>query len=215
MLGAVLFTLVALAVLLVAEYRGWFGLKCVAKPAASAGFIGTALAAGALETSYGCWVMLGLGLSMLGDVLLIPQNRQSAFRAGIASFLLAHLAYTAAFVGRGFDPTWGLTAFAVVTAIAAMVLSYLRPHVPGEMRPLVAAYVVVISAMVVSAAASMGRVPSWPVMVGACGFYLSDLAVARERFVIDSFLNRLWGLPLYYGAQLVLASSVAGATIAH
>ena len=50
MLGAVLFTLVALAVLLVAEYRGWFGLKCVAKPAASAGFIGTALVAGALET---------------------------------------------------------------------------------------------------------------------------------------------------------------------
>jgi uncharacterized membrane protein YhhN len=213
MLGAVLFTLVALAVLLLAEYRGWFSLKCVAKPAASAGFVGTALAAGALETSYGCWVLLGLGLSMLGDILLIPQDRQPAFRAGIASFLLAHLAYTAAFVGRGFDPTWGLAAFAVVTGIAAIVLSYLRPHVPGEMRPLVAAYVIVISAMVVGATASMGPAPSWSVMVGACGFYLSDLAVARERFVIDSFVNRLWGLPLYYGAQLVLASSVFGATI--
>ena len=42
-------------------------------------------------------------------------------------------------------------------------------------------------------------------VVGALGFFLSDLAVARERFVAKGFTNKLWGLPLYYGAQLLLA----------
>ena len=44
--------------------------------------------------------------------------------------------------------------------------------------------------------------------VGAFAFYLSDLAVARQRFVVKSFTNKAWGLPLYFGAQLVLAWTV-------
>jgi hypothetical protein len=40
-------------------------------------------------------------------------------------------------------------------------------------------------------------------------FYVSDLAVARQRFVAQSWTNKLWGLPLYFGAQLVLAATVA------
>jgi hypothetical protein len=38
-------------------------------------------------------------------------------------------------------------------------------------------------------------------------FYLSDLAVARDRFVARAFVNRLWGLPLYYAAQILFAVS--------
>jgi hypothetical protein len=40
-------------------------------------------------------------------------------------------------------------------------------------------------------------------------FFVSDLAVARERFIEHTFLNKTWGLPLYYGGQLLLATSVA------
>jgi hypothetical protein len=40
-------------------------------------------------------------------------------------------------------------------------------------------------------------------------FYLSDLSVARDRFVVTEFNNKLWGWPLYFGAQLVLAATVA------
>jgi len=36
--------------------------------------------------------------------------------------------------------------------------------------------------------------------------------VARQRFVAKSFSNKLWGLPLYFGAQLLLAASVAALT---
>jgi hypothetical protein len=40
-------------------------------------------------------------------------------------------------------------------------------------------------------------------------FWLSDLCVARERFVTQGFVNRAIGLPLYYGAVLVLALASA------
>ena len=45
-------------------------------------------------------------------------------------------------------------------------------------------------------------------LVGAIVFAASDVAVARDRFVARSFVNRAWGLPAYYAAQLVLAWSV-------
>ena len=54
-----------------------------------------------------------------------------------------------------------------------------------------------------------GATGLWLLLAGAFAFYVSDLAVARERFVSSSFLNRAWGLPLYYGAQILLAASVA------
>jgi hypothetical protein len=42
---------------------------------------------------------------------------------------------------------------------------------------------------------------------GALGFYVSDIFVARQRFLKTDFVNRLIGLPLYYGGQFLLAFS--------
>ncbi len=68
-------------------------------------------------------------------------------------------------------------------------------------------YIVVITLMVATAfAASRVGAPT-TVLAGAIAFYLSDLSVARDRFVCSTFTNRLWGLPLYYVAQLLLGSS--------
>jgi uncharacterized membrane protein YhhN len=39
-------------------------------------------------------------------------------------------------------------------------------------------------------------------------FYVSDVFVARQRFLKTEFLNRLIGLPLYYSGQFMLAFSV-------
>ena len=46
------------------------------------------------------------------------------------------------------------------------------------------------------------------VLVAAVIFYLSDIAVARERFVTSSVTNRLLGLPAYYGAQLLFGVTI-------
>jgi uncharacterized membrane protein YhhN len=49
----------------------------------------------------------------------------------------------------------------------------------------------------------------WTAAVGALLFYLSDLAVARHRFVHPAFVNRAIGLPLYYVGQLLIALTIA------
>jgi uncharacterized membrane protein YhhN len=46
------------------------------------------------------------------------------------------------------------------------------------------------------------------VFVGAVCFYVSDVFVARDRFLKKKFINRLIGLPLYYSGQFLLAFSV-------
>lgn len=194
------------AVLLVAEYRAWRVGVWLAKPAAAVCFVAAALSFGALETSYGRIVLAGLVLSLCGDVLLIPKGRPRVFQAGIAAFGLGHVAYLAAFALRFESPGRAAICAGLASLALRGLLDWLRPHVPAEMKLPVYAYVAVISAMLVAAA---GASPSsmW-ILAGAAMFYLSDLAVARDRFVANSFANRAWGLPLYFAAQLVLASTV-------
>ena len=45
--------------------------------------------------------------------------------------------------------------------------------------------------------------------IGATMFWVSDLAVARRQFVDPSPRSAIWGLPLYYGAQLLFAWAAA------
>jgi uncharacterized membrane protein YhhN len=207
----VLGTCVAVASLLAAERRGARSAAAVAKTLASTGFVALGLERGALASPYGRAVAVALALSWLGDVLLIPKGARGAFLAGLVSFLLAHVAYGVAFLGRGRELNVTAVAFLVCAAGLAAALRWLHPHVHGVMRGAVLAYVLVISAMVVLAAGAASATSDPVILVGAVAFYVSDLAVARERFVVHSFGNKLWGLPLYYGAQLVLAASVARA----
>jgi uncharacterized membrane protein YhhN len=200
-------TLAALAALLVAERRGSRAGVWVAKPLASTGFLATALAAGALDSRYGLAVLAALLLSWLGDVLLIPRESAAAFKAGLASFLLGHLAYAGAFLVRGVSLAACALAALPALLAAALAWRWLRPHLGADMRVPVAAYVGVISAMVVLAAGTEAAALHGRILPGALLFYVSDLAVARQRFVAGSFWNRAWGLPLYYGGQLLLATT--------
>ncbi len=44
--------------------------------------------------------------------------------------------------------------------------------------------------------------------VGAVFFMVSDMAVAKARFVRKSIWDRRWGLPAYYTGQLCIAWSL-------
>ena len=201
-------TLAAVAALLLAEYVGSTAGVWVCKPLASTGFIATALAAGALDTTYGTVVVLGLLLSWLGDVLLIPRGAPAVFQAGVLSFLLGHVAFASAFVARGVSVAATLAAAVVAATVGVVIFRWLQPHVPDGLRAAAYAYMLVISVMVVAAAGTVAAAGNAAIMIGAVAFYLSDVSVARDRFVDHAFINRLWGLPLYYAAQLVLAFSV-------
>jgi uncharacterized membrane protein YhhN len=200
-------TAVAVGLLLAAErsgspWRGW------AKAAASSGFIALALVRGATDSGYGRWVLAALCLGWVGDVALVSSQR-TWFLAGLGAFLLSHLTYVAAFAAVG--PSWVTAALAgaALTVPAVAVVRWLWPRLPAEMKPPVLAYVGVISAMVAAAVGAARGRGTVIVVPAAVAFYLSDLAVARDRFVAPSFVNRLWGLPLYYAAQVAFAFSVA------
>jgi uncharacterized membrane protein YhhN len=87
------------------------------------------------------------------------------------------------------------------------VWRWIAPHV-GDMAVPVVTYVVVISVMVVLAFGTFGDGASWLIPAGATLFFVSDLFVARNQFVAPGSVNRVWGLPLYYLAQILLALSV-------
>lgn len=152
----------------------------------------------------------GLALSWLGDLLLIPKGHKKVFLAGLVAFLLAHVAYVPAFVLRGFDVRGFVGGVAFVAVPIVLVLRWLRPKVKGTMWKAVVAYVVVISAMVCTAAAvvvygaSDNEGVSPVLLVGALCFWFSDILVARERFVKSEYINRVFGIPLYFFAQMLL-----------
>jgi uncharacterized membrane protein YhhN len=182
-------------------------LEWIIKPAAALLFVVTGARAGAFETTWGAVLFAGLVLAAIGDVLLIPKSRR-AFLAGLVSFLFGHLAYALAFGLRGVDMGWLCVASAVCAACAIPVLRWLWPHVDRPMRAPVAAYIIAITTMVALAAGTVGAHGNPWILVGALGFYLSDLFVARDRFVTSSFNNRMYGLPLYFFSQLLLATTL-------
>lgn len=204
-----LMTALAVVALLAAEKTGRREGVWVAKPLAACGYIAVALSLGALDTRYGQWVLAALVLSWFGDVFLIPRSSKRLFRAGVLSFLLGHVAFAVAFAQQGIEKRAALVAAVIVVGVAIIVLRWLRPHVEGEMRTPVQAYVVVISTMLILATGCAFEHGRPDVFVGALLFYLSDLSVARDRFVAPGFINGAWGLPCYFAGQLVLAASVA------
>ena len=151
----------------------------------------------------------GLTLSALGDLLLeVPGH----FVAGLATFLCAHVAYTAAFVreerrlriARALPfALWLLGAFA-----------WIRPGL-GEMTVPVVVYMLAIGTMMWRAAARLGGAASddagaRAALVGAILFGLSDTLIA-----IDRFRAPLPGAPyaiilLYWAGQAGIASSARG-----
>ena len=199
-------TAAGLAATLFGELRN-LPLRLVAKPIASAGFLGLALSLGATESRYGWWILIGLVFGFIGDVALLGTSRPW-FLTGLVAFLIGHLAYVVGFLVAGVAVGPMAAAAMAAAAAAVVIIRWLRPHLPAEMKTPVVAYIVIISAMVATAVGAAAAGGTVLILIGAVAFFLSDLAVARNRFVAPGVVNRLWGLPLYYLAQLVLAWSV-------
>lgn len=183
-------------------------VRFVSKPLASSGFVALAVVLGATETAYGRWVLAALVFGWMGDVALMGSSRRW-FLTGLLVFLSGHLLYVAAFVVAGWSTIPTIVAAAGVSVAGAIVLRWLRPHLPAGMQVPVTAYIAIISAMVAVAVGATAAGATPLILGGAAAFYLSDLAVARNRFVAPGLVNRIWGLPLYYLGQTLLAWSVA------
>jgi len=157
------------------------------------------------------YMLVGLLLCLIGDVFLAIPGKKT-FLGGLISFSLGHMSYILAFldISRIGLLTWiGCLVIAIVTGT---IYFWLKPHLKTMAIP-VLCYCIVIAAMLAAAwsvLADSGRSQPGRTMVftGALLFYISDIFVARNRFVKQEFFNRLVGLPLYYGGQFLLAFSV-------
>jgi len=207
-LTCLLVTVIATIALVVAEWKEIAPGRWISKPVASAGFLLTAFAAGAWSTSYGRVLFVALAFCFVGDLFLLPGSRR-AFVAGLGSFFVGHAMLAVAFFARGIDRHWLAAALALLLPASWLVIRWLSPHLHGPMRVAVPLYIAAIVAMGSTAAGSFGAMSDWRILAGAVLFQLSDLAVARNRFVEHATINRVIGLPLYYAAQLLLAASVA------
>lgn len=152
-----------------------------------------------------------LVLSLAGDVcLMLPQDSPSAdrnFVFGLGAFLLAHIAYIAAFVRlhahAGYAISFVLTglvlAGAMFAAVGLPIGRTARQEDPALAVP-VLAYVTVISLMVVAAwwTGDMRIIP------GALLFAASDAMIGWTRFVRKDWELDVPIIVTYHLAQILL-----------
>jgi uncharacterized membrane protein YhhN len=197
-------TALAVLLLLIAERAGSRVGVWLSKPAASLGFVAVAWLS-PHSGAYPAWMRAALIACALGDLLLIPAGTGPLFLAGTAVFALGHAGYAAAFWTRG--PVLWLSALGAAGMLVAAraTLRWLGPHLLPPLAAAVRGYIAVIAIMVALALGAAAATGDVRIAAGALAFALSDLSVARDRFVRPGFDNLLWGLPLYYAAQLTLA----------
>ncbi len=134
------------------------------------------------------------------------------FLVGLISFLLGHVFYIFGFFHVANPGAWSWAGSIIIIFVSSGIYFRLKPHL-GSMNVPVLLYIVVIVVMLSGAWSvfiDSGLTMSGRIMVigGALLFYISDLFVARDRFIKKEFFNRLIGLPLYYAGQFILAFSV-------
>ncbi|MCP3061261.1 lysoplasmalogenase [Myxococcus sp. K38C18041901] len=156
---------------------------------------------------YARWILAGLGLSLLGDVLL--DASKALFLPGLGAFLLAHVSYTAAYLSVTRELRWGRALPFLLLAVGAGVV--LGPHL-GAMAVPVTAYVVVICTMTWRAAAMLGapgltRREQGFAFAGALLFALSDGVLAVKLFVTPVNGGSYVIMLTYWAAQLCIARS--------
>ncbi len=172
--------------------------------------LGAAFLARPASEPYRALVVLGLALSLVGDVLLmLPRDR---FVAALGAFLLAHVAYIAAFSSGNPPAAAQLAALLPFAAICGAVVLVVWRGL-GPLRAPVIVYAATIAVMAWRAAAR-GQVAGVSqqsfllAFAGACLFVLADAVLAVRRFRHPSRLAHAVELGAYWAAQTLIALSV-------
>jgi uncharacterized membrane protein YhhN len=206
-------SVVALGVAGVCALANWWSVtvgrravEWVSKPSVMVALIAAAVLLRPSSGAVRAWVVVGLVCSLAGDVfLMLPEER---FVEGLASFLLAHVAYIVAFFVAGTSATGAAIGAVIValgvTLVARPILRAVRSEHADFAVP-VLAYVSIISVMVVAAWATSNP---WAI-VGAMSFYASDGTLAWNKFVHPIKGGRFAIMSTYHLAQFAIVVSLA------
>ncbi len=182
-----------------------------AKPATLVALLVAAVALDAAGSTPGRWLLVALVFGLLGDVALLGDSL-GRFRAGVAAFLVGHLAYLACFATLGLPrPGWSWAVLVVLLASLVATRDVLpathRLDGPALSVP-VAVYTAAIAAMLVAA----WFTGEWLVALGATVFVASDATLSVDRFVRPIPRADLFVMVTYHVGQALIVAGVLAAT---
>lgn len=190
-----------------AEYYGPAWLLYTCKPLTMLAIISIVFTGNVNQSSnYRNAILVGLVFSMAGDILLmLPIDM---FKAGLVSFLIAHLIYIAGFMsGRPRQQRWlTLIPWGIYGILIYLVLA---PYL-GVLKIPVGIYVIVILVMGWQARERwlfFRDKATIIALAGAIFFIISDSFHALHRFREPFATGRLLTLSTYFTAQWLLAIS--------
>ncbi|HAW78721.1 MAG TPA: hypothetical protein DCX27_02775 [Balneola sp.] len=200
--------LLSLSALLWAEKNESVWGRWIFKIIASSAFVLIALTLADVTSTFSKWMIAGFVFSLTGVIFLIKSAEKNFFKIGIVSFAMAHIAFILAFVSIG---ALGISFYVTtLLALCLMLISYkwLIPGLHSEFKAMVIVYMIIIGIMCSLSGYAWEGSYRDGVLIGAFVFAISDLYVAREKFIKSEFKNKIIGLPLYYLAQIFLALSL-------
>ena len=155
----------------------------------------------------GTWLLVALFFGTLGDLALLG-NSETRFRAGVAAFLVGHLAYVGCFVTLGLPrPGWAWLALGVLLVSVVATRGVVpATHALGgvSLSAPVAIYTAVIGAMLVTAWFTGEPL----IALGATIFVASDATLSIDRFVRPLPSGPLVVMVTYHVGQALIVLGV-------
>lgn len=135
------------------------------------------------DTDYRTWLLVGLALSLAGDISLMFEGNL-AFMGGLSSFLLAHFVFMWAFVhGVAIaDVPWWAGAF----VLYGLAFSFVLLPRAGSLKLPVLVYGAVLMGMAITASirwVNVGGMGGLLAFIGACLFVISDSSLGARKFL--------------------------------
>jgi uncharacterized membrane protein YhhN len=160
-----------------------------------------------IPSPYAKLILIAISCGVIGDLLLIG-NSTKLFLAGMIAFAAGHLSYCLGFLQFAFESIELISAMGLISLIMYFVFRWLQPKIPGSLKLPVIIYMLILGLMCALALSVGYREQLTLAALGATLFMVSDLFVATYRFNQPRFADKLIGLPLYFGGQFVLVSSI-------
>ena len=157
------------------------------------------------------FMVLALGFSLLGDVLLMfVNNSPHFFTGGLIAFLLAHIFYILVFKEKR-NPSKKPVIFLILLFVYAGILYTFLKDGLNAMRIPVIIYMLVILTMSLSAFLRQGKVNSasyYLVFAGAVLFMISDSILALNKFYQPLQGSNISIMATYAVAQLCIVMGI-------
>jgi len=152
-------------------------------------------------------ILAGLVFSLAGDIfLMLPGDK---FIAGLASFLVAHIFYIAAFVSVS---GWHLSILYLLPILlyGGILLKTLLPHTGSQSMPVIV-YAFALLLLLWQTLGRSGFSPTHSALIALVGtlfFVASDSILAINRFAKKFGFAQLAVMGTYYLAQFLIAASI-------